>query len=365
MQINIPRDRLLHPLTLVSNVVERRQTLPILANVYLRLESGRFTVIGTDLEIEITNSVGDVEGKDGECTVTARKLLDICRALPEKADVTLVTDDGKLAIRSGRSRFSLQTLPAEDFPRLTTKHWNRRLELKQRDLKGLLERTAFAMAHQDVRYYLNGLLFEIGNDTLRAVATDGHRLAKSEVGIAEQEQNHQAILPRKTVLEMSRLLDESDSLVSIELNPNHIQATLDNLVFTSKLIDGRFPDYAAIMAPVLRESLLLDRQAFGEMLNRAAILTNEKYRGIRLSVEPEKMSVSASSPDQEEANDEMPIDYEGQKIEIGFNVSYLLDAVKALGSEQIQLRLQDANSSCTLNVPGDTATQYLVMPMRI
>ena len=365
MQINIPRDQLLHPLNLVSNVVERRQTLPILANFYLRLESGRFTVIGTDLEIEITSSVGDVEGKDGECTVTARKLLDICRALPEKADVTLVTDNGKLAIRSGRSRFSLQTLPAEDFPRLTTKHWNRRLELKQRDLKGLLERTAFAMAHQDVRYYLNGLLFEIGNDTLRAVATDGHRLAKSEVGIAEQEQNHQAILPRKTVLEMSRLLDESDSLVSIALNPNHIQATLDHLVFTSQLLDGRFTDYAAIMAPVLRESLLLDRQAFGEMLNRAAILTNEKYRGIRLSVEPEKMSVSASSPDQEEANDEMPIDYEGQKIEIGFNVSYLLDAVKALGSEQIQLRLQDANSSCTLNVPGDTATQYLVMPMRI
>lgn len=365
MQINTSRDQLLRPLNLVTSVVERRQTLPILANVYLCLESGRLTAIGTDLEIEITSFVEDVKGKDGECTVSARKLLDICRALPEKADVTLATDKEKLTIRSGRSRFSLQTLPADDFPRLKTKHWIRRLELKQRDLKGLLERTAFAMAHQDVRYYLNGLLFEIENDTLRAVATDGHRLAKSEISIAEQEQIHQAILPRKAVMEMSRILDESDDLVSIELNPNHIQATVGSLVFTSKLIDGRFPDYAAVMAPVLRESLLLDRHAFSEMLSRAAILTNEKYRGIRIGVEPEKMSVSASSPDQEEANDEMPIDYEGDKIEIGFNVSYLLDAVKALGSEQIQFRLQDANSSCTLNIPGDTATQYLVMPMRI
>jgi len=366
MNITIRQHQLLRPLSLVSNVVERRQTLPILANVYLRLESERLTLIGTDLETEITSYVDEVQGRDGECTMTARKLLDICRALPEEAEIGIVIDDSKAIIRSGRSRFQLQTLTAKDFPRLETSHWERRLTMGQRTLKQLLERTGFAMAHQDVRYYLNGLLFELREGLLRTVATDGHRLAKSEESMDTGDTAiYQSIIPRKAVLEMSRFLEDSDAVVTIELNRSHIRATVNRLVFTSKLIDGRFPDYSAVMAPQLKTSLLLERHQFGEMLGRAAILTNEKYRGVRMTIAPERMSVTAHNPEQEEASDEMPIEYNGEEIEIGFNVSYLLDAVKALGGDEVQLRLQDANSSCTLNIPGNEATQYLIMPMRL
>ncbi len=366
MKLEIERDRLLKPLTQVAGVVERRQTLPILANILFRLDGDRLTLTGTDLEIEVTNIVEAVGGEEGACTVTARKALDICRALPEGAMVKFEADGDKAVIRSGRSRFTLQALPAAEFPSLETTQWEERFQLSQGAMRSLLESTAFSMAHQDVRYYLNGLLFDISGPLLTAVATDGHRLAKSQVSMSAPEADaRQAIVPRKAVLELTRFLEDSETQLEVAFNANHIRVSVGGTVFTSKLIDGRFPDYAAVIAPKLNVSLLLDRVELHDTLMRAAILTNDKFRGVRVNIADGRLLVTAHNPEQEEATDEMPIDYEGTEIEIGFNVTYLMDAVKALHTENIEVRLQDANSGCTLNAPGDASTLYLVMPMRL
>lgn len=366
MNLKIERDRLLKPLNQVSSVVERRQTLPILANVYLKQSAGALQLIGTDLEVEVMTRIDGVEGSDGECTVTARKLLDICRALPEGATVSLEVDGQRAIIRSGKSRFSLQTLPGGDFPKLETDEWQQSLTTTQLLLKGLLSRTAFAMAQQDVRYYLNGLLLELSGQTLSAVATDGHRLAKSEIDVqSNAAEVRQAIVPRKAILELSRFLEDVEDEVVVQLNPNHIRAQLGVLVFTSKLIDGRFPDYEKVIPPKLSTHLVLDRGEFQEVLGRAAILTNDKFRGVRLSLGGDRIMVSANNPEQEEASDEMTIKYAGPELEIGFNVNYLIDALKALDTGEVELSLEDSNSSCTMNIPGDQKSRYLVMPMRL
>ena len=367
MKLKIERERLLKPLTQVSSVVERRQTLPILANVYLNLDKGQLQLIGTDLEVEVLTHIEDVAGEDGACTMTARKLLDICRALPDGAEVTLSADGERATIRSGKSRFSLQTLPAADFPKLETDQWQLQFRSNQAELKNLLGRTAFAMAQQDVRYYLNGLLFEVSQKTLRAVATDGHRLAKSEIEVHTNGDTelHQAIVPRKAVVELSRFLEEVEEDVTVELNPNHIRVQLGVLLFTSKVIDGRFPDYEKVIPQRLSTRLTVDRAEFQEVLGRAAILTNDKFRGVRLTFGANRMVVSANNPEQEEASDEMSIEYGGPDLEIGFNVNYLMDALKVLPKEHVELAVEDSNSSCTLQTPGDEKSQYLVMPMRL
>lgn len=366
MKLKIERDRLLRPLGHVAGVVEKRQTLPILGNVYIKQEQNTLTLIGTDLETEVLARVEDVEGEDGECTVTARKFYDICRMLPEDASISLVNEGDRTIITSGRSRFSLQSLPAADFPRLEAEKWEESLEIGQGTLKELLDKTAFSMAQQDVRYYLNGCLLEISKAGIRVVATDGHRLAKSELAMPlDVSGQRQVIVPRKAVTELQRFLDGGEDTVRLDVNPNHVRVSAGPWVFIAKLIDGRFPDYEKVIPASLEIHLDVNRLQLSEILARTAILTNEKFRGVRLVLKPGTMMVMANNPEQEEAVDEMAVDFQGQEVEIGFNVGYLMDALRALESEQVDLGLQDANSSCTINVPGNRATLYLVMPMRI
>lgn len=366
MKFNIERDRLIRPLSQIASVVERRQTLPILGNVYMRLDdNGSLTLIGTDLETEVTARIDGVEGEPGECTVGARKLYDICRAIPEDMDVEVSTKEAKTHVRSQKSRFTLQSLPAAEFPRLEAEEWDVEFEVGQEALKQLLEKTAFAMAQQDVRYYLNGCLLECTDGMIRSVATDGHRLAKSEIALETGiEGISQSVVPRKAVLELMRFLQE-DQQARIQINPNHARVNGSGWVFTTKLIDGRFPDYQKVIPDSLATHLLVDRSTVHDVLSRIAILTNEKFRGVRINLKPGVMTVSANNPEQEEAVDELPVDYEGPEVEIGFNVGYLIDALKAIETEQVDMGLEDPNSSCTLHAPDDPSTLYLVMPMRL
>jgi DNA polymerase-3 subunit beta len=366
MKLSIERDRLLKPLSQVSSVVERRQTLPILGNVYLRFDDRSLVLKGTDLETEVTTQIDNVDGGDGECTVTARKFYDICRALPEDAVIVLEATGDRVNIRSGKSRFSLQALAAANFPHLDTEQWECEFEVEQEKLKQLIENTAFSMAQQDVRYYLNGLLLETEGPTLRAVATDGHRLAMSEIDInGDVGESRQSIVPRKAVLELGRYLEEGAKAAKVAMNPNHIRVKAGPLVFTSKLIDGRFPDYEKVIPKSLGTHLEIERGELYDILARAAILTNEKFKGVRINLSSSRLTVSANNPDQEEASDEMGVEYDGAELEIGFNVAYLMEALRILGSDKVDLGLEDANSSCIVRVPGDESTLYLVMPMRL
>ena len=369
MKLTIKRESIIQPLTYVNSVVERRQTLPILANAYLKLEDNRMWITGTDLEVEITTSIDNIGvDEEGECTITAQKFLDICRALPDDAQIKLQSEKSKVLIQSKRSRFTLQSLPSDDFPRIEIQNWQERFTISQEKLKQLIDNTSFSMAQQDVRYYLNGLLFEISKDKLVSVATDGHRLSKSETVISgsDNKEARQAIIPRKAITELNRLLSASDENVTVELNDNHIRFTFAQIIFTSKLIDGKFPDYKSVMSAKLPVKLVLDRKEFYQTLLRASILTNDKFRGIRLALKDSVLKVASTNPEQEEANDEMPLsNYSGPEMEIGFNVNYLMDILKVLDSEKVELSVKDGNSSCTLNVPDDTKSQYLVMPMRL
>ena len=301
----------------------------------------------------------------GEVTVPGRKLLDICRALPDGATINISLSGDKLSIRSGRSKFTLATLPAAEFPTVEDIGAGQSIEVSQVTLARLLEKTHFAMAQQDVRYYLNGLLIETGDSYLRAVATDGHRLALCQV--AEEGRKlpeQQVIVPRKGVLELQRLLTgEGD--VSIELGANHIRLQLDGNRLTSKLIDGRFPEYDRVIPKDTDNELLADREVFKGALQRTAILSNEKYRGIRLVIRDSGVVLQAHNPEQEEAEEELEVQYSGEDIEIGFNVNYLVDALNAITSDEVSISVVDGNSSCLLREPGNDDCKYVVMPMRL
>ena len=365
MKLSASRETLLKPLQAVIGVVERRQTMPILANVLLVAKDGQVAVTGTDLEVELVATV-DVEVEAaGEITVPGRKLLDICRALPESAEVSISVSGEKLNVKSGRSRFSLMTLPAAEFPRVGDINAGQTLSVSQATLAKLLDKTHFSMAQQDVRYYLNGLLLETGEKWLRAVATDGHRLALCEIELAEQKMpEQQVIVPRKGVLELQRLIGGEGEL-QIELGSNHIRIQLEHIRYTSKLIDGRFPEYERVIPQDTDNQLTADREAFRGALQRTAILSNEKYRGIRLIIKKDGLLLQAHNPEQEEAEEEVEISYSGDDIEIGFNVNYLLDAFGAIESDEIVLALVDGNSSCLLRDPGNDECKYVVMPMRL
>lgn len=364
MNITLSRDDILKPLSLVAGVVERRQTLPILSFIKMKQTGGRFTLTGTDLEIEISAEI-PIDSSDTEFTVPARKLFDICRALPEGSDITLSRQGEKILLRAGKSRFTLLTLPTTDFPSIDTASWEQALTLNQGELKGLFERAQFCMAQQDVRYYLNGLCLEFGPGRIKGIATDGHRMALSEIQAPEIRAERQIIVPRKGVIEVGKLLGPSEESVELRLAPNHMRLqTPDGVIFTTKLIDGRFPDYTKVVPAHQSKIVGLDRVTLREALGRVAILSNEKYRGVRLNLSDGKLSVSAHNPEQEEATEELDADYRGEELEIGFNVNYLIEAVNALGSSQINLGLNDANSSCVLWAEASTA-RYIIMPMRL
>jgi len=366
MEISFSRDDLIKPLGQAAGVVERRQTLPILAYVLIRQKKGQLSLTGTDLEVEVTADIKVKNATDGEMTVPARKLLDICRSLPSDANIKINLKGEKAVVRSGKSRFTLVTMPTEDFPAIEATEWGETFEVSQKVLKALLDTTQFCMAHQDVRYYLNGLLIELDGKTLRAVATDGHRMALSEVELAESGgANRQIIVPRKGILELTRFLEESDEPAKISLGANHIRVQIPGLTFISKLVDGRFPDYNKVIPVNQGKELLIDRQGFRDALSRAAILSNEKYRGVRLTLSNGKLTITAHNPEQEEAEEEMELDYSGDKMEIGFNVNYMIEAAGALDTEQVKLGLNDPNSSCTLVTPDSSGALYVIMPMRL
>lgn len=368
MQITISRGALFKPLTYVCSVVEKRQTLPILSNVLLQLNNeGKLSMTGTDLEVEVITECPAIKGDAGEISLNARKLLDITRALPEEAEITIISDDSKAVIRSGRSRFTVQTLPVEDFPKIETEQWDQTWTLPVSVFKSALARTSFAMAQQDVRFYLNGLLFDSDGTNMKTVATDGHRLAKTECELSSvlTDESITSIVPRKAVIELLRIIEDGDSEMKVSFNSNHMRVELDSVVFTSKLIDGRFPDYDKVIPSEQSKKLRVEKKAFHDTLTRASILTNEKFRGVRLIVSENKIAVSANNPDQEEAFDELPAEYVGEEIEIGFNVGYMIDAINAIDTDMIEITLEDANSSGTIRAPEDDNTVYIVMPMRL
>ncbi|MGH8397961.1 MAG: DNA polymerase III subunit beta [Gammaproteobacteria bacterium] len=366
MKFETLRDTLLAPVQTVASVVERRQTMPILANLLLAVGDKGLSVTATDMEVELVADTEVEVQEKGEVTVPARKLLDICRALPEGSKIAVHLDKGKLTLRSGRSRFSLATLPAADFPAVEDIHTQRSFQIAQNHLREILIRTTFSMAQQDVRYYLNGLLLETTDKHLRAVATDGHRLALCDLKMTlDNGVTQQVIVPRKGVLELQRLLGDSDAEAKIELGTNHIRAYLPGIRFTSKLIDGRFPEYERVVPKNGDKIFTANRQLLREALSRAAILSNEKYRGVRLQLAAKRLKVLAHNPEQEEAEDEVEVEYQGSELEIGFNVTYLLDALQALESELVHITLTDANSSCLIHSPENEHCRYVVMPMRL
>jgi DNA polymerase-3 subunit beta len=368
--IKTQRDMLLAPLQSVSGIVEKRHTLPILSNVLLEKKGDKLTLLATDIEIQITSSTAGASGDgDGAVTVGARKLQDILRSLPDSAEVSLNLDDKRLQVRAGKSRFSLQTLPAEDFPRMALSDGEvRKITVTQKQFRQLLGQTQISMAAQDVRYYLNGLLLLLDGKELRAVATDGHRLAYASMPLAdgiEGAQRQELILPRKTVLELNRLLADNDEPLVIELAANQIRFQFNNINLVSKLIDGKFPDYERVIPATLKNLLTLNRATLLQSMVRAAILTNEKFRGVRLVLGAGSLKIMAANAEQEEAQEEIEVEYSGDAIDVGFNVGYLLDVLNNTSVETVEWGFNDANSSALLTIPGNDRFKYVVMPMRI
>ena len=365
MKLSAPRDAILKPLQSVIGVVERRQTMPILANVLLTTQDNRLLIAATDLEVELVAETEVEVETPGEITIPGRKLHDICRALPEGVIVELSVVGDRVYLKAARSRFTLSSLPAEDFPVVEEISAQQDIRVDQHGLRKLLDKTHFSMAQQDVRYYLNGLLLEADGYTLRAVATDGHRLALAELQLdTPAQRSEQVILPRKGVLELMRLLD-GDGEVSLSLGTNHLRVQLGLIRFTSKLIDGRFPEYGRVIPSDVGRVITADCSIMRLALQRAAILSNEKFRGVRLHVKDATVTIRANNPDQEEAEEKLEVEYEGDELEIGFNVNYLLDALGAVDEDRVQLGLSDATSSCLINSPATTDTKFVVMPMRL
>ncbi len=365
--VKASRETLLKPLQSVAGIIERRQTLPILSNVLLVRRANTLQFVASDIEIEISASIPVEDGEERSVTVGARKILDILRALPEGAEVSAVLQDKRMQVRSAKSRFSLQTLAAEDFPRMAPPEGDAvSFRLAQGVLKRLFALVQYAMAQQDIRYYLNGLLMVVEGGELRVVATDGHRLAFATKQVVPEELGRQeVILPRKTVLELTRLLADGDEQIEIQLSSNQARFVFGDTVFVSKLIDGKFPDYNRVIPKQQNRLITVKREQIQHALQRAAILTNDKFRGVRWILSENSLRVSCSNTEQEEAQEELDIEYSGEALDVGFNVSYLLDVLNHLTVDEVQWALGDANSSALLTIPGQDDFKYVVMPMRI
>ena len=374
MNIKISKEQLLPALISTSSVVEKRQTLPILSNLLLRQKEGVLSITGSNLEVEVNKVISGVGNNDTvEVTLAANKLVEICRALPAGSTINIKIDQGKAILTSSKSRFTLKSLPANEFPELQAMEYQERFTLPVLALKGILELTSFSMAAQDVRYYLNGILLEVENNRLVAVATDGHRLSKSEAVLDNNQtpDKHQVIIPRKAIQEVQRLLNalsdggaEKES-VKLELNNKHLKLSAADTVITSTLINGQFPEYESILAADLDKSIEVDRQKFLESLTRIAVLTNDRLHGVRLNFHDNLLKVSTNNPEQEEAEDELACAYEGEEITTSFNVNYIIEALKVINSEQVIVNIKDKDSVCLLEKPGDALSAWLVMPMRL
>lgn len=366
MKFSINREQLLKPLQQVAAVVERRQTLPVLSNVLIEVSDGVLSLTGTDLELELVARLAlEGEIQDGDTTVPARKLVDICKSLPAEAEIRFESDGERLLVRSGRSRFSLSTLPATEFPNREDESAGISFSIAPATLRQCIDRTAFSMAQQDVRYYLNGMLFELGENRLRTVATDGHRLALCDAEVPGLHEKAQVILPRKGVMELGRMLGDASGEVQIQVGQNHVRIIAGDITFTSKLVDGKFPEYERVVPRNSQRKVDADRDTLRQALGRVAILSNEKYRGVRIQLADGSLRIQANNPEQEEAEEEVPVEYSGGELEIGFNVSYLLDVMNALQGDAVELCLGDANSSALIVDPAWRNALYVVMPMRL
>jgi DNA polymerase-3 subunit beta len=365
MKVSASRESLLAPLQSVMGVVERRQTMPVLANVLLVARGDKLTVTGTDLEVELVAGTTVNVQQAGDVTVPGRKLLEIMRTLPEKANVSLTREAERVVVKAGRSRFTLSSLPASEFPVIEEINAKQVIRVGREHFRRLIEKTHFAMAQQDVRYYLNGTMLETAGKTLRAVATDGHRLSLAETELASSaESGQQVIVPRKGILELQRILGGEGEL-ELSIGSNHVRAQIGDIRFTSKLIDGRFPEYGRVIPAAPTKQVEADRDVLRQALQRTAILSNEKYRGVRVNLKTDLITIQAHNPEQEEAEDQVEVVYQGDEVEIGFNVTYLLDALAAVDSEKVVLGLTDGNSSCLVRAAGTTNSKYVVMPMRL
>jgi len=365
--ITVQRDVVLLPLQSVSGVVERRHTLPILSNVLLELTGGKLALTATDLEIQVASRT-DAEAGAAEqsTTVSARKLQDILRALPEGSTLLLDLQDKRLQIRAGKSKFSLQTLPAADFPKLAPAGAATAIfEIAQKDLRRLLGLVQYSMAQQDIRYYLNGLLFALAPSGLTLVATDGHRLALAALAIELDVPKVDVILPRKAALELSKLLSEGDAQVRVEVRDNQLSFAFGSIEFVSKLVDGKFPDYQKVVPSGYKKHFRLDRLQLQQALQRAAILSNEKFRGVRWVLTENSLHIVSNNTEQEEAEEELEVSYTAEALDVGFNVSYLLDILANVTSSEVECSLGDANSSMLITLPDTPNFKYVVMPMRI
>lgn len=365
--IKTQRDSILTPLQSVCGIVEKRHTLPILSNVLIEKSGDQLTFLATDIEIQIRTQTPGAGGTEKlSVTVGARKLQDILRSLPDSAEVSLELAEKRMHVRAGKSRFNLQTLPAEDYPRMAqADNEQARLQLTQKQFKRLIGLVQYAMAQQDIRYYLNGLLLVVTGTEIRAVATDGHRLAYASENLSESFSRTEVILPRKTILELSRLLSDNDEALDIRLSPNQAVFRFGSIELVSKLIDGKFPDYERVIPQNHTKVITLSRATLLQSLHRAAILTNEKFRGIRIVLAPGSLKIISSNADQEEAQEELEIAYDDEALDIGFNVTYLLDVLNNVSNEEVEVKLADANSSALITLPGNDRFKYVVMPMRI
>ncbi len=366
MYIRTNREALMPVLSKVGGVVERRQTLPILGNFLLSAGEGAIHFTGTDLEVEIQATTPAIVERPGDVTLPARKLVDICRALPDGVEISLKVEKERALLIAGRSRFTLSTLPPNDFPTMDGGAGAESIDLQSKTLKLLLEKTAFAMAMQDVRYYLNGLLVEVKPDRIVTVATDGHRLAKVEEELQSGIENEiQIILPRKTVLELNRLLGSDTGMVRIDISEKVFRAVLDDTVLTSKLVDGRYPDYDRVIPRMCERIAYADKEALRQALLRTSILSNEKYRGVKLNLEQGQLRLQTHNPEQEEAEEEIELEYAQEPTVIGFNVGYLMDVLSVLDEEEVELGFTDSNSSALVRNRGRNNETFVVMPMRL
>jgi DNA polymerase-3 subunit beta len=366
LKIKTTNDRLLAPLQQVTGIVERRHTLPILSNVLITASGSNVEFLATDLEVQITARASIDGTSEGSVTAGARKLHDILRSLPEDAEVSLESKENRMAVRAGKSRFNLQTLAAADFPRMVeAKDASKTLTIPQKALRDALGLVQFAMAVQDIRYYLNGVLFSIDKDTLRVVATDGHRLSYASQNLGGDHGSVEAILPRKTVLELIKLLGSGDEPVSLAIGSNQARFSFAGIEIVSKIVEGKFPDYQKVIPSSHKNRVSLERTALAQSLNRAAILSNEKIRGVRLVFTKGALSIICTNNEQEEAEESLAVEYDGDPLDIGFNISYLLDVLNHVDSETVSFTMGDSNSSALVQIPGRDDFKYVVMPMRI
>ena len=361
------RDTLLNPLQTVIGIVEKRHTLPILSNVLIEKNDNQLSILATDLEIQI-KVITELSSTVGQfaITVAAKKILDICRAFNDQATITLEANDSQLQIKSNKSRFNLQTLPAQDFPVIETSiNADNQFKIAQKTFKNLIVMVQYAMAQQDIRYYLNGLLLVLENQQITVVATDGHRLCLAADKLTAAVNKQEIIIPRKTISELIKLLNDNDDEMIITIFKNQIKFDIGNIQLISKVIDGKFPDYHRVIPTTHKNLLVADRVVLQQALQRAAILSNEKFRGVRLVLGQNELKIICNNNEQEEAQEEMEVDYQGEPIDIGFNVSYLLDALNQLSTEKVYCHYGDASSSMLMTVPDNDDYKYVIMPMRI